>query len=304
MQTVSYLNQVLEYLPQSVQQAVRFLPDAQRSKLQEVRLRSNRAVSVACDGDHFFLTKQGQLAASPEDGIIIGTEAIAKSFQAVCSYSVYSHEQDLAEGYITIRGGCRVGICGTASLQKDGRISMRCISSMNFRIAASYPGTAEKVWSQVGEKPTGILIAGPVGSGKTTFLRDLCRLMGNSFCTALVDERGELAAMQRGIPAHDVGMQTDILDGYPRAAGILTALRVLSPQMIVCDEISTDADTDAILQAYGCGVHFAATCHAGEQEDVFRRPVLSPLLKNGVFRYCVLLGKSGTVRSIRRLVMG
>ncbi len=304
MQTVSYLNQILEYLPVPVQQAIRLIPDVHRSRLQEIRLRSNRAVSVTCDGDHLFLTKTGELKGTPEDAIIVGTEALAKSFQAVCSFSVYSHEQDLAEGYITIRGGCRVGISGTVSTQKDGRLTMRYISSMNFRIAASYHGAAEKVWSQVGKQPTGILIAGPVGSGKTTLLRDLCRLMGNCCCTALVDERGELAAMQKGIPAHDVGAQTDILDGYPRAAGILTALRVLSPQIIVCDEISTEQDADAILQAYGCGVHFAATCHAGEQEDVLRRPILSPLLKNGVFRYCVLLGKSGTIRSVRRLVMG
>ncbi len=301
MQNIENLKTVLEYLPHTVRQAIRRLPDTQCAGIHEIRLRTHRPVSVVMKGEELFLTPTDGLSRLPETAISLNTEEIARSFQSVCSYSVYSHERDLAEGFVTIRGGCRVGICGTASLRQGESMTLRHISSMNFRIAGAYPAIAESIWNQIGQKPAGLLIAGPVGSGKTTFLRDLCRLIGNHFRTALVDERGELAAMQRGIPQHEIGRLTDVLDGYPRAVGILTALRVMSPQVIVCDEISTQKDADAILQANGCGVTFAASCHAGEMEDLSRRHVLRPLLENGVFRYCVLLERAGSIRSVRRL---
>lgn len=301
LQNIENLMTVFDYLPHNVRQAIRQLPAAQRADIQEIRLRTHRPVSIVMKGEELFLTQADGLARLPEQAISLNTEEIARSFQAVCSYSVYSHERDLAEGFVTIRGGCRVGICGTANLRQGEGMTLRHISSMNFRIAGAYPGIAESVWNQIGQKPAGILVAGPVGSGKTTFLRDLCRLIGNRCRTALIDERGELAAMQRGIPQHEIGRLTDVLDGYPRAVGILTALRVMSPQVIVCDEISTGRDADAILQASGCGVSFAASCHAGELDDLSRRTVLRPLIENGVFRYCVLLERAGSIRAVRRL---
>ncbi len=301
MQTEEPLKAVMEYLPHSVRQSLQNLDAAQCRQVQEIRLRSNRPVTVCLGGNESFLLAEGGLSGHPEQGLRVSTEELARSFQAVCSYSVYSHERDLAEGFVTIRGGCRVGICGTASLHSDELMTLRHISSLNFRIAAAYPGTAEPFWHQIGQRPAGILIAGPVGSGKTTFLRDLCRLIGNRWRTSLVDERGEIAAMHKGVPQYDVGLLTDVMDGYPRHVGILTALRVMTPQVIVCDEISTQRDAGAILQANGCGIHFAATCHAGEEDDLSRRTVLAPLLQGGVFRYCVLLGKAGRIRSVRRL---
>ncbi len=300
MQNIENLRAVLEYLPQSVRQGIGQLNESERSSIQEIRLRTARPVSLVLSDGEQFLAATG-LVSDPGQAIALHTEELARAFQAVCSYSVYSHEHALAEGFVTIRGGCRVGICGTANLQRGEGMTLRHISSMNFRIAGAHPGVAESVWTQIGRNPSGILVAGPVGSGKTTFLRDLCRLIGNQYRTALVDERGELAAMQRGTPQHDIGSRTDVLDGYPRAAGILTALRVMSPQVIVCDEISTKSDADAILQASGCGVQFAASCHAGQQEDLARRTVLQPLLQAGIFRYCVLLERAGSIRSVRRL---
>jgi stage III sporulation protein AA len=107
--------------------------------------------------------------------------------------------------------------------------------------------------------------------------------------------------MVRGAAQNDIGLMTDVLDGYSRAAGILTALRVLSPVCIVCDEISTPEDAEAVLQASGCGVRFAASCHAGTVEDLRRRPVMRDLLSAGVFQYCVLLESGGRVKTVRRL---
>ncbi len=300
MQARENLQTTLEYLPQSVRRSIQKLPlDTQ--EIQEIRLRSGRPVGICIGGRESFLTEQGTLTSIAGQALVIGAEEIARSFQAVCSYSVYSHERDIAEGFVTVRGGCRVGICGTASVQEGSPMTLRHISGLNFRIAGEYRGIAEPIWQQIGAEPVSVLVAGTVGSGKTTFLRDLCRLIGTQYRTSLIDERGELAAVLRSIPQHDVGVRTDVLDGYPRAAGILTALRVLTPQYIICDEISSEQDVQAILQAAGCGVQFAASCHAGSPEELYRRPVLRPLIEAGIFRYCVMLAEAGSIRSVRRM---
>lgn len=296
------LQSVLEYLPIKVRSSIIKLPPETQDQIQEIRLRSCRPVGIRVNGMEQILTLQGYLTKTSSDGLLCSFEEIGQAFQAVCSYSVYSHERDISEGYVTIRGGCRVGICGTASIQKNTPLTLRNISGLNFRIAGEFIGTSQQVWERISAENAGILIAGSVGSGKTTFLRDLCRLIGNCYQTSLVDERGEIAAVYRGVPMHDIGLKTDVLDGYPRSEGILTALRVMTPQYIICDEISTQNDVQAILSAAGCGVNFAASCHAGNMEELLNRNVLRPLFDAKVFRHCVFLENNGHVRSVRRLI--
>ncbi len=294
------LHSTLEYLPPQIRSILLRLPPESKARIQEIRMRNQRPLELFTAAGIRFLSSSGTLTPQPEQGIVVHPEDLARAFQAVCAYSVHSHEQDLAEGFVTIKGGCRVGICGTAVLRPEQPMSLRNISSLNFRIAGAYPGIAASVWQQIGRSGGGFLIAGQVGSGKTTFLRDFCRLLGNTCHVALVDERGEIASMHHGTVQHDVGLLTDVLDGYPRHIGILTALRVLSPQYIVCDEISTAADADAMLQANGCGIRFAATCHAGSVEEVRQRPVLEQLLAANLFQYCIFL-RDGQVQTVRRL---
>lgn len=285
MTTMECLNEILNYLPVKVRESIRQMPDHQQMQIQEIRLRNQKPFGIVLNG----CEQSGHQS--------IGFEELTRTFQAVCSYSVYSYEQELSEGYITIKGGCRVGICGSAVRNGNQVQSLRYISSLNFRIAGERIGIAEQLWNQ---SAGSLLITGTVGSGKTTYLRDICRIAGNQFRTALIDERGELAAVRRGMPSHDVGLMTDILDNYPRASGILTALRVLTPEYILCDEISTPEDVQAILQASGCGVRFAASCHAGSPEEFRSRPVIKPLLDAGIFKTCAFLHQ-GTVQSVRRL---
>ncbi len=301
LKTSDNLKTVLEYLPQTIRRSIDKLSSSCREGIQEIRLRCERPAAVYENGREQFLTLDGVLTSHPINNVIlVSRDDIIRTFQAVVSYSVYSHEQDVADGFVTIRGGCRVGICGTAVRQGERVQNLRNIAGLNFRIAGEYPGTAAAVWQQTGQNGS-ILVAGAVGSGKTTFLRDLCRLIGDSRRTSLVDERGEIAAVYRGAPQHDVGLMTDVLDGYPRAVGIMTALRVLSPAYIICDEISTPEDANAILQASGCGVQFVASAHVGSLEALRERTVLRPLLEANVFRYAVLLCGSGKVQTIRRL---
>lgn len=134
-------------------------------------------------------------------------------------------------------------------------------------------------------------------------LRDLCRLLGASHRLTLVDERSEIAAVHHGVPQYDVGLHTDVLDGFPRAEGLLTALRVMTPEVLVCDEIGTEADAQAILGIHGCGVPVIASAHGTSWEDLERRPVLRQLLEQGVFRYAAILSvqEQGVVRTLRQV---
>jgi len=275
MTALESLREVLPYLPVRVQGFLKTLSEQKLSQIQELRLRAGKPLGLVISSQE-----------TSEKSMIISFEELSKTFQAVCSYSVYRYEQELSEGYITIKGGCRVGICGSAVREGQKIQTLKAISSLNFRIAGERIGIAEPLRAYLSGS---LLIAGTVGSGKTTYLRDLCRLIGNQSRTALIDERGELAAVHRGIPAHDVGLMTDIFDGYPRAAGILTALRVMTPKYIICDEISTESDREAIQQAAGCGMKFIATCHAGSPEELRQRSLLRPLLEAEIFQTQVFL---------------
>ena len=299
MKATENLRQVAEYLPAAVRSGLQKLPESQRSGIREIRLRAGRPVSLTLADRTAFLGPD-VLTQNPAAALVPSVDEIARSLQAVLSYSVHSHQQELTEGFVTIRGGCRVGICGTAVRSGNSIQSLKAVSGLNFRIAGEWTGTAAAVFRQTGQAG-GILAAGRPGSGKTTFLRDLCRLLGDRYRTVLVDERGELAAVYRGIPQYDVGLMTDVLDGYPRAEGILTALRVLNPEHIFCDELLTEEDARAVLTAAGCGVQVSASVHAGSLSELERRPLFAPLLEAGVFRYCVLLEGTGQVQGIRRL---
>ncbi|MFR9193981.1 MAG: ATPase, T2SS/T4P/T4SS family [Ruminococcus sp.] len=197
---------------------------------------------------------------------------------------------EIAEGFVTIAGGNRVGIAGSAVYREGKLVQMRHISGLNFRVSHAVTGCAEPLFRQIcPERPSSLLLAGAVGSGKTTMLRDLCRLLGASWRLTLVDERSEIAAVHHGVPQYDVGLHTDVLDGFPRAEGLLTALRVLTPEVLVCDEISTEADAQAILRIHGSGVPVVASAHGTSLEDLERRLALKQLLDKGVFRYAAVL---------------
>ena len=197
-----------------------------------------------------------------------------------------------------------MGIAGSAVYQEGKLVQMRHISGLNFRVSHAVTGCAESLYRRTcARQPASLLLVGAVGSGKTTMLRDLCRLLGASHRLTLVDERSEIAAVHHGVPQYDVGLHTDVLDGFPRAEGLLTALRVMTPEVLVCDEIGTEADAQAILGIHGCGVSVIASAHGTSWEDLERRPVLRQLLEQGVFRYAAILSvqEQGVVRTLRQV---
>lgn len=293
---------ISSYITQEIRSAMYLVPEERRRDLSEIRIRSGRAVSFVYPGRIMFLKKDGRLTADHhESGCVCASAADIRSItEALCRYSVHSCPKELREGFFVIGGGVRVGLSGTVS-ETDGRM-IRDYSGLNFRIAREVLGCAEELFRRT--DGGSVLICGGVNSGKTTLLRDLCRLLGNSRKVVLIDERNEISASTGGTPGRDIGVMTDVIVGSGRASGIVSAVRTLSPDMIICDEISDSGDAEAILGGFGCGVNFTASLHAENYEEMLSRRAAVPLIEAGVFDYAVFLTGSGfpsKIKEIRRL---
>lgn len=266
------------------------LPDGvSRNELCELRLRTGRpATAVTISGRS--VTCSGPL--SKQD--------IEDCFGELCRYSVHSFRREIAEGYITLPEGHRAGFCGTA-VMRDGSIeTLRDISSINLRLAKEIKGCGEALYHAVFEKSLhSLLIAGAPLSGKTTVLRDLTRLLGERHKVALIDSRNELAACHDGAPQLDVGLNTDVLSGYPKLEGMEIALRTLSPEMIICDEIG--GDISAIEQCIHCGVKLIATVHASSVEELSRRRDTAGII--GSFDCIAVLHGKGQIAEIKGVAL-
>lgn len=222
---------------------------------QELRLRAGKPpVAELGTGRYAF------------HGHILTREDIESVINALCNYSVYNYEREFREGFITLRGGHRAGFCGTASV-RNGRVeNVKSISSVNIRIAREHKGCGEGLAkAALAEDFRGMLIFGRPLSGKTTVLRDLARILGQSEKVALIDARSEIAAVYNGIPQNDVGVNTDVLDGYPKGEALETAVRVLSPSYIICDEIT--GEQDELVNCVNCGVKLIATAHCSSFDE-------------------------------------
>ena len=249
------------------------------SQLAEIRLRAGRqAVAVDVFG-------KMRVCSSP-----FSAEELADCFAEICRYSVYSFEEEIAQGFITLDGGHRVGICGTAVTKNGVITSLKDISGLNIRIAHQVRGCADELFERVFfDGVHSLLLAGKPLSGKTTVLRDLARRLGERCRVVLIDSRNELSASVRGTPSFDVGLNTDVLCGCEKSAGIMLAIRSLSPEVIICDEIGNDEA--AVEQAMFCGVKIIASAHADSIEQLKKRPSTRGLLP--LFERAAVLGERG-----------
>lgn len=293
---------ILTYLPPRLREAAGRLSPFAVTELQELRLRTCRPLSAVMRGKESFITPRGGVTSTAELGLTVSADEMEQCFKAVCDYSVHSFTRELSEGFITLRGGHRVGLCATA-VYRDGQFSgIHNIGSMNFRIACQRIGCADGLFGALfSDGLKSVLLAGPPLSAKTTVLRDLCRLLGMRWRLSLIDHRGELAAVCAGIPHNDVGVMTDVLDGYPKAYGIQTAVKVMSPQAVVCDEIGAQDEAREILDCLNSGVKFIATVHAGERSELFARAGIKALLEAGVFDLIVFLGSGKNIGRIMEI---
>lgn len=290
----SKLNFAYEILTPKIRCAVNAVPEMERERIQEIRLRLGRKLSVTLFGKEYFVTCDGRLSASPKEAVDVSFEDIDVTYKRAFRNSLHSFHREIAGGYVTAEGGNRVGFCGTAVLNSSDGYSVdtvKHISSINIRIAREVFGAADDIYRKAfSNGASSLIIGGPPACGKTTVLRDLCRLLGTSFRVALIDERNEISASKDGYPQNAVGEITDIFNSYNKYEGIMTAVKVMSPAILVCDEIGAKGDSSALEYAVNSGVKLIATCHAGSFDELKKRPAVSKLMKEKVFEYAAILG--------------
>lgn len=296
------LNDILAYLPAPVREAAEKLSPFAVRELQELRLRVNRPLGLVMNGRESYITQRGGITNAEGMALKITADDMRRSFKAVCDYSVHSFTRELSEGFVTLRGGHRVGLCATAVYSNGAFSGIHNISSMNFRIASERVGCASGLFAVIfSDELKSVLLAGPPLCAKTTMLRDLCRLLGGKYRISVIDPRGELAAVSDGIPQNDIGTMTDVLDGYPKAEGIRTAVRVMSPQAVVCDEIGGVDEACEMLDGLNSGVRFIATAHARNAQELCARPGIRMLLGAGVFDHIVFLDGGENIGRISKI---
>jgi len=288
-----------------VRNAVANLPWESLENLREIRLRIGLPVCLNIGGIHKYIAKNGCVVDSynMQNMLVCNDVMINDAFKNICGYSVYTHINEIVSGFITMPFGHRAGICGTAVLSEGKIINVRDISSISIRISRQVEGIASDMSSRFAKGQGGLLICGVPGSGKTTFLRDMARILSTdyNFTTSVVDTRNELSGSYRGKPQNNLGL-SDVLVSYPRVKGIEHALRSLTPQVIICDEIGDKDDADAILSAVNSGVRFIATIHAGNPKELKERRFAREILDTNAFSAVAFLSSPLTPGRISRIV--
>ncbi|MGN0632665.1 MAG: stage III sporulation protein AA [Oscillospiraceae bacterium] len=293
MTSISKLQYAEALLPPKLRSALGRTGRSEREQITELRLRNGRFFSAVLYGREYFITYDGRFMNTSDNAVSVCGEDICFTFTAAFKGSVHSFPRELAQGYITCEGGNRVGFCGTAVCDtKTYEVkSVKNISSINIRIAREVIGCSQQIFQRAfADGPASLIIASPPCGGKTTVLRDLCRSLSEFYRLSVIDERGEIASVYEGQQQNDVGLRCDIFDSYKKSDAVMTAVRVMSPQMIVCDEIGSKEELQELEYAVNSGVKLICTCHASSIGELKKRPVVSRLIKLKAFDYAAILG--------------
>lgn len=265
-------------MPRSVAKALMNQPEG---SVREIRLRAGGRAGLLTGGEELICP--GTLTQAQ----------VAQTAEALCEHALYARAEEQRQGYVTLRGGHRMGLCGRVIAQGQSVRALREISSLCVRVAGQWRGAADGLLPHLIDEEghvRSMLILGLPGMGKTTMLRDACRCLseaGVHMC--VVDERSEIAAMCGGMPQLDVGPNTDVLDGCCKEAGMRWMLRAMSPEMLVTDELGSPLDVQAVQEAARSGVSVMATLHGRDLETALSRGMLYQLAKDRIFdRYALL----------------
>ena len=282
--------QSCEFLPHRLKSLALSLPDKQKEHVEELRLRVMHPLTV--------LTLEGELNAAPDGrASLVTAEDLEQMLGAVTEYSRYACIETLRQGFLPLRGGFRLGVCGSAVV-RDGEVSnLKDISSLALRIVCEHIGLGSDIAPQIFSADgrfLSTLILSPPGGGKTTLLRDLIRVLslGDAEHRAL---RVAASAINRA--QMELGNHTDVLSLCPKAVGIPMVLRGMNPQIIAVDEITAEEDIRAMCLAANCGVGLLASIHAASVDELHQKPLWRELLRARVFRRCIVIRSNGGARS-------
>jgi len=295
-------DEVLCYFPERIKTVLSAVSAAVKSSAYEIRFRSEKPIVLfANNGSNFLKIDSTVSTIDSKHSVVVSKEEIHRIVSSICGYSVYSHQNDIAQGFVTFGNGHRAGFCGTAIVNNGIITALRDIDSVNIRISRNFENAADELLEEISKNPqfNGIIITGAPCTGKTTVLKSFASKISSSYRfrymkTVLIDERYEMGANR--------GLNCDVLCGFPKSEGIMHAIRVLSPQIIICDEVTSTQEAEAVIKGCYTGVKFVVSVHIGTYEELFSRPVSRKLADSGFFNYAVFLDNAESPGKIRKIV--
>lgn len=292
------MEEILRLFPERIKQAVDRKIGKRWDRLQEVRFRLNQPIEILFDQN--YIEWISTVKPEHKDYMFL--------LNQLSSFSLYRLEDELREGYITVEGGHRIGLAGKVNTRNGAVKAIQHITFLNIRIAKEKIGAAQPVLPYIYDRDyCNTLFIGPPQTGKTTLIRDVVRLIATGWEYAparkvgVIDERSEIGASIKGVPQHNLGFRTDVMDACPKAEGMMMMIRSMSPDILVADEIGSTQDVQALMEAIHAGVIVICTIHGHDVAALKKRPSLQPLFEQSVFQRFVVLEKHmqpGHIRSI------
>ena len=285
------MRDIFEYFPEKIANTLSENINEDLKHLEEIRIRVQKPIILKFNNSEKIIK------------YLISDDEILSILQLVCENSIYSYQNQIAEGYITIDGGHRVGITGSCVIENGKVINIDYINSLNFRLSKQILGCSDLLLKNILdiEKNTvnNTLIISSPGAGKTTILRDIVRQVSNGIKAikykglniGLVDERGEIASLYKGAPENEVGIKTDVIENVSKSIGMRMLVRSMAPKVIVADEIGNKDDVEAINFAMCSGCKGIFTAHGSTFDDLYLNPIIKDLLNSHLFEVLIFLNE-------------